>query len=74
MMFSIAFIVFFLVCMTTPIIGRESEEFCESSVTVDQIRLLKTKFEYFQKNAAFDPYNSKQAVTKYELYPNGWLA
>ncbi|KAG4078468.1 hypothetical protein HA402_009180 [Bradysia odoriphaga] len=74
MKFSIKFLFLFLVYITTPIFGRESAEFCESSVTVDQIRLLKNAFEFFQKNIAFDPYDSKKAVTKYELYPNGWLS
>ncbi|XP_037033006.1 uncharacterized protein LOC119071988 [Bradysia coprophila] len=74
MKFSIKFLFLFLVFMITPIFGRESAQFCESSVTVDQIRLLKNEFEFFQKNIAFDPYDSKKAVTKYELYPNGWLS
>jgi hypothetical protein len=74
MKFSIKFLFLFLVYMITPTFGRESIEFCESSVTVDQIRLLKSEFESFRKNIALDPYDSKRAVTKYERYPNGWLS
>lgn len=50
-----------------------SQEYCKSSV-YERVHLLRNNVEVFKKNVAFDPLDPTKPITKYELYPNGWMS